>query len=425
MTPDQRAAFLGSMSAQDLQALIDANPQVMGNTDGVPFPARIAANRINIHNALNDEQQKPNPSAARITQLRAMLAPIEDPEFARDHSATAEGTQGNPFDGLMNRQFVAFSHAGGGRMIEMIGNLHPGNKGVSVYVPGMGTNLNGSSVNHNAAWNLARLSNSPAFLYMNGELPQKLLPEAAFPGDARAMARGLVEFGKEVDRAVKDNAPGTPVTYIGHSYGGSVVGSAEQLGLRADRVLYASSAGTGVYDGPWVNKNPKVQRFSMTAPGDLIGATQSLDKRINPHGSDPDEMPGVTRLDTGYYSQSNRDHPGEIVFGPDGHGDYWNDPGSTAFANMAGVISGGDVTGYVERGIESNKIDVNLGDEGHWIDEGIDGVKGLVLPLISGLHLPRIPGIHRPIVIPQFAKDPYGNPRVTDHPELGPTIDIK
>jgi hypothetical protein len=32
---------------------------------------------------------------------------LKDPEFARDHSATVEDSPGTPFDGLMNRQFVA------------------------------------------------------------------------------------------------------------------------------------------------------------------------------------------------------------------------------------------------------------------------------------------------------------------------------
>ncbi|PHV68441.1 alpha/beta hydrolase [Williamsia muralis] len=427
MSADERAAFLNSLSPDAMQALIDADPETMGNTDGVPFPARIAANEINIRNALIDERQKAEPDEKRVNQLASMLAPVKDPESggALDKPATYDGQNASTNDGMMNKQFIAFSPTGNGRIIEMIGTLHPGNKGVGVYVPGTGSNLNDSNTNHNAAWNLAQLSDSPVFLYMNGDLPQELISEAPFPGDASSMAPGLVEFGKEIDRAVDAHSPGTPVTYIGHSYGGSVVGSAEQLGLRADRILYASSAGTGVYDGPWNNANPDVQRFSMTAPGDMIGATQSIDQRVNPHGGDTDEVPGVTRLDTGYYSARNGEHPGEVIFGPDGHGDYWNDRDSTAFQNMVGVVSGGEVTGYVERGIESNNIDVDLGDEGDGLDEGIDGAKGIVLPGISGSTLPHIPGLLPPITLPEFAEDPYGNPVVTDNAELGPRIDVK
>ena len=64
-----------------------------------------------------------------------------------------------------------------------------------------------------------------------------------------------------------------PVTYIGHSYGGSILGTAERLGLTADRTLYLEAAGAGVgVDDPsdWHNRNPDVLRFSMTAPLDPI-----------------------------------------------------------------------------------------------------------------------------------------------------------
>ncbi len=89
---------------------------------------------------------------------------------------------------------------------------------------------------------------------------------------------------------------------IGHSYGGSIVGTAEAMGLTSDRTLFlaAAGAGVGVDDpGDWHNRNPDVLRFSMTAPGDFIEAVQGIPG--GPHGADPDEMPGVIRLRTGRY----------------------------------------------------------------------------------------------------------------------------
>lgn len=160
------------------------------------------------------------------------------------------------------------------------------------------------------------------------------------------MAPGLVDFGRELDRTLATVAPDAQTTDIGHSYGGSVVGTAEQLGLNADRVIYASSAGTGVLDGPWQNPNPDVQRFSMTAPGDPVHFSQSLGG--TQHGGDPDNLPGVRRLDTGLYRSG--DHEGELVWGPRGHGDYWNDPKSDAFRNMVEVVTGGNQTPYWRRG---------------------------------------------------------------------------
>ncbi len=116
------------------------------------------------------------------------------------------------------------------------------------------------------------------------------------------MAPRLVAFSEDVDRTVDATGRDIPVTYIGHSYGGSIMGTAEVFGLTADRTLYVAAAGAGVgVDDPsdWHNRNPDVLRFSMTAPGDLIEAVQGFP--TSPHGADPDDMPGVIHLAAGDY----------------------------------------------------------------------------------------------------------------------------
>lgn len=430
MTPDQRATFLASMSAEDRRQLVTAAPEKLGNMNGVPFEMRVAANELNIRNALFDEKRKPDGDAARIRQLEAMLAPIPNPETtdSRKDLPTMTGDTATPGNNLIDRKFVMFDPGGNGRMIEMIGDIKPGVHGLGVYVPGTSTNLNGSNTNHVAAWNLADRSKSPVFLYMEGDFPQSLANPAdgaPNPRFAAEMAPRLVEFGREIDRAVASSAPGTPVTYVGHSYGGSIVGTAEQLGLRADRILHASSAGTGIYDTNWNNPNPNVQRYSMTAPGDLIGLVQSYPREGlnypggialpgNPHagnplGGDPDEVPGVTRLDTGYYREDAQEaghRQNEIIFGPDGHGNYWNDPTSDAFENIVNVVQGGTVTGYVERGVETPWVDVGLGDDGDGAKEAFDAAKAAA----AGRALD---------------VDPYVNPRVTDNPLPGRSIQVE
>ncbi|MUM15471.1 hypothetical protein FZI91_17910 [Mycobacterium sp. CBMA271] len=445
MSAEERRAFLEGLPPETVHQMVIADPEYMGKDNGVPFNIRIDANEINIRNALIDEQQKPSPDQARINQLTDMLKPIVDPHAPKTTASAA--------DFMVDRKFVMFSTEGNGRMIEQIGDLKPGVPGVGVYVPGTTTNLNGSKSNYEAAYNLAQDSKSPVFVYMENDFPQDL-SKAADPSYARAMAPQLVEFGKQLDIEVGKSAPGAPVTYIGHSYGGSIVGTAEQLGLRADRVLFASSAGTGIYNTEWHDPNPNVQRYSMTAPGDIIGAVQSLPGHTdiptrytpfpgvtidlppemrapdgsvgNPHGGnplggDPDKVPGVTRLDTGYYSETASRHAGEVVFGQDGHGGYWNDRGSDAFKNMAGVISGGEVSTYVERGIEANNVDINIGDDGNLKQELGDIIRAKGGQLASGFDLPG------PFNIPTNPRweDPYGNPRVTDNPGLGPKVQVK
>ncbi|HSA40928.1 MAG TPA: alpha/beta hydrolase, partial [Mycobacterium sp.] len=129
--------------------------------------------------------------------------------------------------------------------------------------------------------------------------------------------------------------PGTPVTYLGHSYGGSILGTAERDGLTADRTVYVAAAGAGVGvhgPGDWHNRNPDVRRFSMTAPLDWIEAVQGIP--FGPHGADPDTMAGVIPLGTG------RRANGSPMMGPGAHSGVVNDP-SDAWNNLLAVLLAG------------------------------------------------------------------------------------
>ncbi|GAC67471.1 alpha/beta hydrolase [Gordonia soli] len=390
MTPEARRRLIDALDSTALRHLIQADPTTVGNLDGIPFAVRIRANHLAIRTALSAEISAGRSNSARAQQLRTMLLPIPDPAAVTMRGGRAVAGRGAD-DQLVDRQYVAFSDTPNGRFVEMIGTLGPTTRGAAVYVPGTGTNLNSSEPNHRAAWSLAQQSGAPVFLYADGDLPQTLVPgtsdrnvvgaaaglaqvlsgnpiggHAALLGtiaetvqdvpdsalsdhSAREMAPRLVGFARELDVEIAHSAPGATTTVIGHSYGGSIVGTAEQLGLRADRVVYASSAGTGVLDGPWHNPQADVRRYSITAPGDPIQYIQGL--AASPHGGDPDITPGVGRLDTGTYSALDpANHPaGSAIRGLDGHSGYWNDPGSTGFRNMVAVIRGDEAEPYVHR----------------------------------------------------------------------------
>lgn len=337
MTPGARREFLSAIGAAGRLLVAQANPQIVGNLDGVDFDTRAVANEISIRNALIVEEQagRGAPGHPRADRLRAFLA--------------------------RRSRVLAFDNSAGGHFIEMVGAIGPDTRNAAIFVPGTFAGMDTSDDESAAAAELARRTGGPVFVYLDGDLPQQLgyerLPailgvvgsigaplalrdSAADPRYARAMAPRLVSFARELDTELAAAAPRARTTVIGHSYGGSVVGSAEQLGLRADNVIYASSAGTGVFDGPWRNPNPDVARYSLTAPGDPIHYVQSLPG--NPHGHDPDTAPGVARLDTGRYAD------GRLVAGADGHSAYWHDPDSTAFQNMVKVIAGEEPTRYVD-----------------------------------------------------------------------------
>jgi pimeloyl-ACP methyl ester carboxylesterase len=174
--------------------------------------------------------------------------------------------------------------------------------------------------------------------YLGGPFPTGNLVagivDAADPRYALDMAPRLAAFSEDVDRTVAATGRSVPVTYIGHSYGGSILGTAEELGLTADRMLYVEAAGAGIgVDDPGDrhNRNPDVLRFSMTAPGDPIEAVQGIP--LGPHGADPDGMAGVVRLTAGHRLD------GRLMAGLGAHSDVVNEP-SDAWRNILAVITG-------------------------------------------------------------------------------------
>jgi hypothetical protein len=324
--PQHRIAEqIAAMTTEQRQRLVAEFPPQVGNTDGVPWEMRIAANRTNIAQAILDEPD-PNRAAFYATLLRE----VDDP--ART--------------GLrVDRQIVAFDPSRAS-LVELNGDLAAA-RSVAVFVPGMNTTIEGSAANTATARRFVSATRGEvaAVTYLGGPFPGggavAGLVDAASPRYALDMAPRLVAFSEDVDRtvdAIAGTGPPVPVTYIGHSYGGSILGTAEALGLTADRTMYVAAAGTGVgVDDPsdWHNRNPHVLRFSMTAPKDFIQAVQGIPG--GPHGADPDDMPGVIPLATGHYDD------GRVMEGRAAHTDLLNWP-STAWRNILAVITGDSET---------------------------------------------------------------------------------
>jgi Alpha/beta hydrolase len=323
MSQDRIGDQIAAMSAEQRQRLITEFPQQVGNTDGVPWDMRVAANRVNIAQAIIDTEDP-----GRTTVYRDLLGEIDDPARSGQR---------------VDRQILAFDPARAS-LVELNGNLSTA-KSVAVLVPGLNTTIEGSAANTATARRFvsATRGDVATITYLGGRFPQgrnvaSAFVDAANPRYALEMAPRLVAFSEDVDRTVDDTGRPIPVTYIGHSYGGSIVGTAEALGLTADRTLYVAAAGAGVgVDDPsdWHNRNPDVLRFSMTAPGDFIEAVQGVPG--GPHGGDPDEMPGVIRLTTGHYDD------GRLMAGPQAHSDILNWP-SDAWRNILAVITGDSET---------------------------------------------------------------------------------
>jgi len=317
MSQDRIGEQIAAMTPAQRQRLIAEFPQQVGNTDGLPWDMRVAANRINIAQAIVDGLDDP-AAQQRTAFYRGLLGEVDDP--------TGSGQR-------VDRQILAFDPARAS-LVELNGNLATA-KSVAVLVPGLNTTIEGSAANTRTARRFvsATRGDVATITYLGGPFPRGNpvtgAVDAADPRYALDMAPRLVAFSEDVDRTVD-----VPVTYVGHSYGGSIVGTAEALGLSGDRTLYVAAAGAGVgvdEPGDWHNRNPDVLRFSMTAPGDFIQAVQGIPG--GPHGADPDEMPGVIHLATGHYDD------GRLMAGPQAHSDVLNWP-SDAWRNILAVITG-------------------------------------------------------------------------------------
>ena len=326
---DRIANQIASMTPEQRQRLIDEFPKQVGNTDGVPWAMRIAANRVNIAQAIADERREgKSGSQGRIAFYQGLLGEVDDP-----------ARSGRRVD----RQIVAFD-PDRASLIELNGSLATA-KSVAVMVPGLNTTIEGSAANTKTARQFVSATRGEvaAITYLGGPFPRgdntvTGLVDAADPRYALDMAPRLVAFSEDVDRTVDATGRDIPVTYIGHSYGGSIMGTAEVFGLTADRTLYLAAAGAGVgVDDPsdWHNRNPDVLRFSMTAPGDFIEAVQG--SPTSPHGADPDDMPGVIHLAAGDYDD------GRPMAGPQAHSDIVNVP-SDSWRNILAVITGDSST---------------------------------------------------------------------------------
>lgn len=320
MSQDRIAAQVAAMTPEQRERLVAAFPQRVGNTDGIPWEMRIAANRRNIAAAVLAESGSDEGSRRRIEFYRGLLGEVDDP---------ADGVR-------TTRKIVAFD-PGRASLVELNGDLATA-RSVAVLVPGVNTTIEGSAANTATARRFVTETGGDVAVitYLGGPFPQvhdpaAVLFDAADPRYALDMAPRLVAFTEDVDRQVGD---AVPVTVIGHSYGGSIVGTAETLGLTSDRTLFlaAAGAGVGVDDaGDWRNRNAGVLRFSMTAPGDFIELVQGIPG--GPHGADPDELDGVIRLSTGNYDD------GRPVAGWEAHSGMLNRP-SDSWRTILAVIAG-------------------------------------------------------------------------------------
>jgi hypothetical protein len=244
---------------------------------GVPFEARIQAN----------------------LERAAAAVSAAAPEYADVYETILD-------EGRQLLYFDPADNLGRGSWAELIGAIDERTETVGILVPGSTAFILDANFYkyHQRASHLVEQSegNLAMVVWAAGTFPKGWL-QGSVTGYQLSLGRSLAVFSHELRREIVRELgadASVQVVVAGHSFGGAVVGAAEQFGLDADVVLHIASAGMGRVRDPYDYPEPARPRYSMTAPGDLIGLVQGLPAPPGlGHGPDPDEFRCVVTLPTG------------------------------------------------------------------------------------------------------------------------------
>lgn len=297
--PAAVAAWWSSLSIEERRTWIGTAPQVVGNLDGVPFPARIEANRIAIQ-ALVDSLPEGDPLLERLSQF--LVDGVVDPE----------------------RKIILFDPTGDGRVAELFGNLDQADH-IAVIVPGMGSTMdNFDAVRGNAEALYGATPGSAVIAWTGYDAPAAAetgrVWEVATATQAIAGGAALVPFLA----AVRHDRP-ADLTLIGHSYGSLTVGQSLLQGAQADRVVFIGSPGTGVEHVSQFPGAGSTRFFAGEVDGDPVATLE----RYGDAPTDPDF--GAFAFDAGTPdSRSPLDR----------HSEYFDQ--GAALDNLATIVAGGE-----------------------------------------------------------------------------------
>lgn len=375
-------AFADALTDAERVRLVDHDPDLVGNLDGIPFDMRFAANRLRI------EQARDETAIALDAAQRAGI------------DTSALETRLDTLDSFLvgDRQFLLFANEGRGLAAEVHGDLGSADH-VSVLVPGMSNtldNFNGLSRN---ARDLQRLADSfdgtsshtAVIAWLGYETPE--IGSVAFVDLAE---RGAPALPRMVDGLQLSDAVTT--TVIAHSYGSTLTGTAlRDEGLDVDNVVLIGSPGARV-DSIDEYDLPDTDFYVGRAPLDAVTYT-------NWFGRDPsDPRFGATRITTdpddgvllwhSSYFEPNSDSLANLAFisidrddavhtmpptwqdyvvqGVDAVQDFANDAAGVQHSIVDGVQDHVPLPGFVDAFIDGNQVvsDVLLDGANTVVDGG-------------------------------------------------------
>lgn len=314
-SPDDASAvrdWIESLTTdQRLDWLVDA-PTIIGNTDGIPYGLRAAANRTVMQDLLDS---LPDDDPLRQT-LEQFVIPGTSIVDAR-------------------RKIIFFDPAGDGRVAELLGDPATASN-VAVLVPGMGSTMANftSGVRSNAVSLFESSPDTAVIAWTGYDAPAGAetlrLHEVMQQGQGRDGGAMLASFIDGLDLE-----HGAPTTVIGHSYGSFTVGQGLLQGVEVDTVVFIGSPGVGVDHVDDFPPGAADRYFAGEIDGDPVATLE----HFGDAPTDPDF--GATTFDAG--SSDSFDPIGR-------HSEYYNEgPG---LSNLTTIVQGGDPTPDRPRPIE-------------------------------------------------------------------------
>ncbi|WP_410602372.1 alpha/beta hydrolase [Amycolatopsis sp. lyj-90] len=318
-SPGNNKAWWDSLSDTAKVALLQGNPGLVGNLDGIPATDRDAANRAVLAREIARLQGDPRLRGLEAIQQR--LAQSEPRAF-----------------------LLGLDTGGDGKAIVSAGNPDTA-VNVATYVPGTGSELAkiGGDLNRSdKMWAVATTAGSPStavITWLGYDAPNEIRDAASdkYADGGKAALAGFQDGLRETHQG-----PPSHNTVLGHSYGTTVVGhAARDGGLAADELVFVASPGVGAHDVSELH----LDGVNQGEVGDHVHATVAEHDMINLAnieiaGYDP--ILGQDPTDADFGGQVFTSAPGKDGWGgysSEAHSQYWED-NNPALRNVALIIAG-------------------------------------------------------------------------------------
>ncbi|WP_187775780.1 alpha/beta hydrolase [Luteimonas suaedae] len=323
---DARAAaeWWSGLSAGEQQAYALYQPANLAKMDGLPAEVRHEANLLGLREDAANGHDRENAQALLDRVEQSWSDPGTENIYLLGYEAP--GRNGSP----------------DAKVIASIGDPNSADN-VAVYVPGTGTDLGnvGGSIDRMddlraQAEMIPGSGDTATIVWLGYDAPDNLLSatQGSHAREGAADLRGFTEGLRE-----SSTSPDARTTVIGHSYGSTVVGTADALegrGLAANDVIAMGSPGMG-YEHE--SRRPGWGPFRVDGP--LVDDVSDM------HISENHFWAGAASNDPVTYTEVHGNSPVDWSFGgqrittdgASGHSEYWT-PGTEALRNQAYILTG-------------------------------------------------------------------------------------